>query len=196
MLGDANPVFDVIVALLAGGIALTTHGLKAGTRLVVNTSPEPFSNIALSVGEDATVIGGLALIHYNPVLSLVVLALALGSVFYYATKIFRAVKVRLFLTWRKLTAPAADKAGTELATILPADCDLLFHKLNLLGEKIEWTAPCISTASRQDSGELLRLPRRSFEEPQKLYFVAHGGWRKSRRRSTSKAQSFRRNPSF
>jgi hypothetical protein len=178
VLGNTNPVFDVVIALLAGGIALTTHSVKAGTRLVANTSPEPFSNIALSVTEDATVLGGLALIHYSPIFSLVVLALALSSVFYFAPKIFRAVKVRIFLTWRKLTAPAADKTSAELTTSPPADCDILFHKLNLLGEKIEWAAQCISTASRQIPANLSGCLIATFQEPQKLYFVAHNGWGK------------------
>src|SRR5450432_1307254 len=62
VLGPTNPMFDVIVALLGGSVALMTHGVKAGTRLVANGSPEPFSNIALSVTEDAAVVGGLALL--------------------------------------------------------------------------------------------------------------------------------------
>ena len=67
VLGHPNPAFTVIVALLGGGTSLISHTAKAATRLTTNTSPEPFSNIALSVGEDAAVLGGLALIHYNPV---------------------------------------------------------------------------------------------------------------------------------
>ena len=58
VLGSPDPVFDIIVALLAGGATFATHSMKAGTRLVVNHSPEPFSNIALSFAEDA-----LSLIH-------------------------------------------------------------------------------------------------------------------------------------
>src|SRR4051794_13576847 len=63
VLGHPSPLFAVIVALLAGGASLMTHTAKSSTRLVSNASPEPFSNIALSLGEDAAVVGGLALIH-------------------------------------------------------------------------------------------------------------------------------------
>src|ERR1700752_1928335 len=49
-LGEADPVVKVIAALLAGGAALTAHAAKAGTRLVANFSPEPVSNIGLSLG--------------------------------------------------------------------------------------------------------------------------------------------------
>src|SRR6266404_3368352 len=48
VLGHPSPTFTVIVALLAGGTSLITHTAKAATRLASNTSPEPFSNIALS----------------------------------------------------------------------------------------------------------------------------------------------------
>ena len=60
-------------ALAAGaGIALTSHGLKAGTRALLNTSPEPASNWVASTAEDAVVIGGLALAIAHPWIALVV----------------------------------------------------------------------------------------------------------------------------
>src|SRR5256714_7476290 len=64
VLGHSSPTLDVLVVLLAGTTSLLAHTAKATTRLVSNTSPEPFSNIALSLGEDAAVLGGLALLHY------------------------------------------------------------------------------------------------------------------------------------
>src|SRR4029077_11096886 len=56
-LGAASPVATALAALLGGSIAMTTHVTKAGTRAAVNTSPEPFSNWLLSLGEDAVAIG-------------------------------------------------------------------------------------------------------------------------------------------
>ena len=68
--------FDTSVrwaALLAGGgVALSSHGAKAATRLAANTSPEPFSNVALSLVEDLFAIGASVLLAYHP---LVVLAI-------------------------------------------------------------------------------------------------------------------------
>ncbi|RXR03534.1 DUF4126 domain-containing protein [Pseudoxanthomonas composti] len=59
-------------ALAAGaGVALTSHVLKAGSRALINTSPEPVSNIAASATEDALTLGGLALAFSHPVLALV-----------------------------------------------------------------------------------------------------------------------------
>jgi hypothetical protein len=56
-LGDAGPVATGLIALLGGTIAAGSHATKAGTRVAANTSPEPFSNWFLSLGEDAFVIG-------------------------------------------------------------------------------------------------------------------------------------------
>jgi hypothetical protein len=71
-LGDAPEPWRVTAALLSGGVALSVHGLKSGTRLAVNASPEPFSNWGLSLGEDLSFAGLLYLIVAHPVASLAV----------------------------------------------------------------------------------------------------------------------------
>jgi hypothetical protein len=64
-------------ALLAGGAAaLLTHGVKASTRLAINTSPEPVSNIGASLTEDVVVAGGIGLAFTHPWLAL---GLVLGT---------------------------------------------------------------------------------------------------------------------
>ncbi len=55
-LGDAAPGMQAVAALVGGSVALTTHLTKAGTRAVVNASPEPFSNWTLSLAEDLFVV--------------------------------------------------------------------------------------------------------------------------------------------
>src|SRR6185436_3698693 len=106
VLGHSTPTFDVLVALLAGGTSLVTHTAKASSRLVANSSPEPFSNIGLSVAEDAAVLGGLALIHYKPILALSIFVLAIAAFFYFAPKILRAMRARIWLALTKLNGPA------------------------------------------------------------------------------------------
>lgn len=54
------------------GVALTSHLLKAGSRAVLNTSPEPVSNWTASFGEDAVVVTGLALAFVHPWLALAI----------------------------------------------------------------------------------------------------------------------------
>lgn len=76
-LGDVPEAWRAVAALLAGGVALSVHGLKSSARLAVNTSPEPLSNWGVSFGEELSVAGLLYLVVAHPIASLVVAALAL-----------------------------------------------------------------------------------------------------------------------
>lgn len=57
--GDVTPALEIAAGILGGGIAATSHATKSGTRLLINTSPEPFSNWSASIGEDLLVFAGL-----------------------------------------------------------------------------------------------------------------------------------------
>jgi hypothetical protein len=77
----SDPTWQVVSLLLGGGAALVSHGAKAGTRAVVNASPEPFSNIAVSAGEDVVTSGLLYTSLAHPALAgLVAVALAVAAV--------------------------------------------------------------------------------------------------------------------
>jgi hypothetical protein len=64
--GDATSLQQAGYAVLGGGTALASHTIKAGSRLAINASPEPFSNIGASLGEDVTVIGIVVLAIHHP----------------------------------------------------------------------------------------------------------------------------------
>jgi hypothetical protein len=175
VLGHPGPAFTVIVALLAGSTSLLVHTAKAATRLTANASPEPFSNIGLSLGEDAAVLGGLALVHFNPLLALLIFLLAIAVFLYFASKILRAAKAKLWLAWRKLNGPAGANTPENLSNILPARLASVLSHENLLSETVTWAAPCIS-------GRGWRIPANIFgalvatnEEPHKISFVARKG---------------------
>lgn len=68
----SDPTWQVVTLLLGGGAALVSHSAKAGTRAVVNASPEPFSNIAVSTGEDVATGGMIFLALSNPVAAIFV----------------------------------------------------------------------------------------------------------------------------
>ena len=75
--------WKICAALLAGGAAFTSHGAKATTRAAANTSPEPFSNWALSLAEDAIAVGLSWLAATHPVITgalVAVLVVACGFV--------------------------------------------------------------------------------------------------------------------
>jgi hypothetical protein len=98
-LGDASPGVEGLVALLGGTVAAGSHLTKTSTRAVANTSPEPVSNWALSLGEDVFVVGlgYLALAH--PIAALVVAAVLLALIVIFAAVIVRTVR-RWFSRWR------------------------------------------------------------------------------------------------
>src|SRR6266542_3749587 len=149
VLGHPSPAFTVIVALLAGGTSLIAHTAKAATRLATNTSPEPFSNIGLSLGEDAAVLGGLALVHFNPLLALIIFLISIAAFFYFALRILRATKAKIWLAWKKLNGPADLGLPVKLTDRLPARLATVFGTENVLGETVAWAAPCISGRGRR-----------------------------------------------
>src|SRR5215469_4998777 len=171
VLGHPGPAFTVIVALLAGGTSLIAHTAKAATRLASNTSPEPFSNIALSVGEDAAVLGGLALVHFNPLLALIIFLIGIGAFFYFAPRILRAIKAKIWFAWKKLNGPADRDVPVQLPITLPLRLASAFNHENVLGETIAWTARCISGRSRRIPANLSGALVATREEPRKLIFV-------------------------
>jgi Domain of unknown function (DUF4126) len=75
--GDSGTAIAVAAALLGGSLTATTHFAKSGTRAAVNTSPEPFSNVAVSLTEDVMVVGGTWLATSYPGVFLVCLAVFL-----------------------------------------------------------------------------------------------------------------------
>jgi hypothetical protein len=91
-IGSVDPQ-AALIAVLCGGVALTGHSAKAGTRLLVNHSPEPFSNIVLSLGEDILAVGGTWLAINHPVVMFVLVLLFLIAFVWFAPKAFRLMRV-------------------------------------------------------------------------------------------------------
>jgi hypothetical protein len=91
-LGDASPGVEGVIALLGGTVAAGSHLTKTSTRAVANTSPEPVSNWALSLGEDVFVVGlgYLALAH--PIAALIVAGILLVLIAIFAAAIVRTVR--------------------------------------------------------------------------------------------------------
>jgi hypothetical protein len=89
---EFDPAVKIGAMIIGGGIALSSHGTKAATRLAANTSPEPFSNIALSLGEDALTFGSAILMAFYPVVILIVVVIFLIIALWLLPKIFRAVR--------------------------------------------------------------------------------------------------------
>jgi hypothetical protein len=93
-LGDASPTAETVIAIAGGALAASTHFSKAGTRVLANASPEPFTNWALSIGEDAFVVGlGLLALKY-PAAAAVVVIVCVAIIVTLSAWIYRAVRRR------------------------------------------------------------------------------------------------------
>ena len=91
MLGDSGEGVALAAALIGGTLTAGTHFGKAGTRAMANTSPEPLSNISLSLAEDTMVAGGLALAIANPVIFLVLLLIFVIALLALIRWVFRGI---------------------------------------------------------------------------------------------------------
>ncbi len=92
--GDSTPAMQAMAALLGGSVALTTHLTKAGTRAVVNTSPEPFSNWTLSIAEDLFVVSLTWFATQHPWLAAGVTVVLLTLLVTVGSFLFKAAKRR------------------------------------------------------------------------------------------------------
>lgn len=106
-IGDVGPAMELTTALLGGTLAAGTHTTKAGTRLLINTSPEPFTNWTASISEDLLVLGGLWAALYHPILFVIGLVVFILIMIWLLPRLWRLIK-HIFLkigSWLGLCAP-------------------------------------------------------------------------------------------
>jgi len=107
--GDMNTAVELAAGILGGGLAATTHATKAGTRALINTSPEPFTNWTASITEDVAVIAGLWTALHHPVLYLVLLGLFILLMIWLLPRLWRGIK----LVFKKLTGILGGKKTVQ-----------------------------------------------------------------------------------
>lgn len=96
--GEMNPAISLAAAIVGGSLAAGAHITKAGTRVIINTSPEPVSNWSASITEDIAVIAGLWAALYHPwfflgllILFIIVMAWAIPKIWRGIKKIFQII---------------------------------------------------------------------------------------------------------
>jgi hypothetical protein len=96
--GQSGSLSELAAGAIGGSSALASHTVKAGTRMAVNTSPEPFSNFVLSTAEDLGVAGIITFAMFNPQAAAIIAAVLLvtGLVVLY----FLVSRIRRFLRRR------------------------------------------------------------------------------------------------
>jgi len=102
--GDFDKGVQVVAFLLGGGLALSSHGTKAATRAVINTSPEPVTNVAASLTEDVVAVGSILLAAFYPVLLIIVVVVGL--------MISMVVLPKTVKYFRRVLGKMRGKAGT------------------------------------------------------------------------------------
>lgn len=103
--GDFDRSVQVIAFLLGGGLALSSHGTKAATRAVINASPEPVSNIVVSLAEDVLVVVSIFLAVFLPVVVFFVIAAGLAVSLWVLPRVIKFFR-QVFRKVRGLFRPA------------------------------------------------------------------------------------------
>jgi Domain of unknown function (DUF4126) len=171
-LGHTTPVFEVIVALLGGAMSFASHSLKASTRLVVNSSPEPFSNIAVSAGENVLVVGAVTLLWHYPIAVFLFLAILFALTFYFLPKIWRSTLVNLWFISRKLNQISGPGSVENLPAKLPSRYNKSFRRLTGAAEAtIAWAVPCVSGKGKYLEPNRFGYLVATNESPRKVCFI-------------------------
>ena len=112
--GDVTPAIELTAALLGGVLAAGSHTTKAGSRLLINTSPEPFTNWTASISEDLLVIGGLWAALYHPVLFLIGLVVFILLMIWLLPRLWRLIKQLFYRigSWLGLCEPLPKEDAT------------------------------------------------------------------------------------
>ncbi|MEW8646893.1 MAG: DUF4126 domain-containing protein [Candidatus Thiodiazotropha endolucinida] len=135
---EVNQAAELAAALVGGTMAAGSHFTKAGTRLMINTSPEPVTNWTASIAEDLAVIGGLwAALNY-PLAFIILLVLFVALVIWLLPKIWRALKSlfrRIGALFAKEPPPADSSVGNQSEQ--PDVLKSLFHSANTGDQRTE-----------------------------------------------------------
>lgn len=106
-IGDVSPALILTAGLLGGTISAASHTTKAGTRLLINASPEPVTNWTASITEDLLVIAGLWAALHHPWIFLILLVVFLLFCIWFIPKVWRGILKLLKLLKEKIS-PSKD----------------------------------------------------------------------------------------
>ncbi len=129
---EVNQAAELAAALVGGTLAAGSHFTKAGSRLLINTSPEPVTNWTASILEDLAVIGGLWTALNYPSVFLVLLAIFVALVIWLLPKLWRALK-RLFQRIGQFFGGKGERPKADLHT--PEEREAEMRQLFPPGEK-------------------------------------------------------------
>ncbi len=92
MIGDVTPAAELAAAIVGGSVAAGTHFTKAGSRVMINTSPEPVTNWTASLVEDIAVFAGIWAAIEHPYIFIALLAVFILLMIWLLPKLWRGIK--------------------------------------------------------------------------------------------------------
>ena len=122
--GEAEPALMVAAAIVGGGVAATSHLVKSGSRMVINTSPEPVTNWTASIAEDIAAVSAIWLALNHPLVFLALLLMFIGLSIWLLPKLWRLIqrlflRIRCWLSGRRYSPPPEN--DHEPPTVLDLD---------------------------------------------------------------------------
>jgi len=137
--GEASPAMEVIVFMLGASLASVAHITKAGTRLIVNASPEPISNVVLSTGEDLVTVAYTYLSLAYPKITFFLTLVCLSVFLMVFPLILRTVRMLFGALFFKIKCFFQKEAAWMESRSLPLDYDMFYDHHKEADEKISWT---------------------------------------------------------
>ncbi|WP_198264366.1 DUF4126 domain-containing protein [sulfur-oxidizing endosymbiont of Gigantopelta aegis] len=113
--GDISSAAGITAGILGGGMALTTHSFKAGSRVLINTSPEPVTNWTASIAEDLAVIAGLWAALNHPVGFIVFMIVFILFAIWVLPKLWRGIKAVFRAVGRFFSGKSQQEASQEFS---------------------------------------------------------------------------------
>ncbi len=143
-----DPILSLQILLLCGGLSLSSHSVKSVVRLMVNQSPEPFSNFFISAGEDVFVVGGIWFSINHPILTLSFVVIFMLAFIFFTPRLYRCLIIEssaILALIRKLsgTAPKAPETLAQHDGSIAGFVDYL-HNKNLIQDNNVPFLHCIS----------------------------------------------------
>ncbi len=144
-IGTVDPVMEIVAVLLGGSIAFTSHAAKAGTRVLINTSPEPVTNVVASTTENVLVLAGTWLAFKHPIITLILVIAFVVAFWYFAPKFFRMVRAHVVGIVHRFAARRSSTPETApLPAKLPPFASERWLNIQRDDEDVAWALPCFT----------------------------------------------------
>jgi len=118
-MGDMGSAAQISAAIVGGGLATMTHATKAGSRVLINTSPEPFTNWGASIAEDLAVFAGLWSALNHPIIFIIALIVFIIFMIWFLPKLWKGIKkafgfiIRFFSPKKDISPPARQQVENK-----------------------------------------------------------------------------------